>query len=73
MSGPRVPSDGDTNRDGGADLADFEVVAECVHGPDTATPPPFCDPCDFSNADMDGDGEVDIHDFAEFTRVFTGG
>jgi len=63
--------DGDMDRDGDVDLADFTTFSQCTAGPDVGTPPPGCDPCDFSNADLDGDSDVDLRDFAEFTRVFT--
>ena len=41
-------------RDGDVDLADFTTFSQCSAGRDVGTPPPSCDPCDFSNADLDG-------------------
>ena len=47
------------------DLADFQVFADCLAGPD-ATPPGGC-----SSQDADGDGDVDLDDFADFQIAFT--
>ena len=65
--------DGDLNRDGAVDPADFAVLAGCISGPDLDERPPFCDPCDFSNADLDGDDDVDLQDFGTFAELFQGG
>jgi hypothetical protein len=64
--------DGDMDRDTDVDWADLAIVAECLSGPGVNTPPPFCDPCDFSNADLDADGDADLADFKEFQVMFTG-
>ena len=61
---------GDMDGDGGVAAADHGVFAGCIGGPGNSTPPDFCDPCDFSNADLDADSDVDLNDFALFTPVF---
>jgi len=56
--------DGDLNGDGQRNQADFAIMAGCVGGPQSPRPPK----CDC--ADTDADGDIDLRDFAEFSRVF---
>jgi hypothetical protein len=39
-------------------------------GPNVTDPSPGCDPVDFANADLDGDSDVDLMDFAAFQQAF---
>jgi len=57
---------GDFDGDGDVDLDDYEVINDCLEGPEGPLPPE-CAP-----ADLDGDQDVDLEDFAEFQRSFTG-
>ena len=63
---------GDLDGDGYVDTDDFNIFADCMAGPDVATPPPGCDPVDFAHADLNADGDVDLGDFASFQTAFTG-
>jgi len=60
----------DFDADGDVDLADHAVFADCVAGPDEATPPAGCAAADFADADLDGDGDVDLIDAAIFQTLF---
>ncbi|UCG31698.1 MAG: hypothetical protein JSU68_08515, partial [Phycisphaerales bacterium] len=53
-------------------LADFAWFANCYAGPGVTLPPPACGPCKFAASDLDGDGDVDLADFATFAIKFTG-
>ncbi|MCK4658690.1 MAG: hypothetical protein KAV82_04135 [Phycisphaerae bacterium] len=63
---------GDGNYDGIIDLADFSSFVECLTGPVDADeapayplgPPEYCGCCD-----SDGDGDVDLRDYAAFQRA----
>ena len=57
---------GDIDTDGDIDPDDFELLAGCMDGPELE-PPPDCDP-----ADLDGDSDVDLTDFARFQHRFGG-
>jgi hypothetical protein len=61
---------GDLDRDGDVDLDDFLLFSGCVGGPHAATPPPSCDPGDFTSGDLDADGDMDLEDFAAFQVAF---
>lgn len=60
-----VPSVGDCNANGGLDLGDYVIGADCISGPDQNAP--FGCSC----FDMDGDGDVDLVDYAQFTLGMT--
>ncbi|MCK4343395.1 MAG: hypothetical protein KAY37_16910 [Phycisphaerae bacterium] len=62
----QVEMPGDFDRDGDVDVADFEILAGCMEGPDQPCSL-GCEDCDF-----DGDGDVDLHDFAAFQVLATG-
>lgn len=57
---------GDLNGDGLVDGQDLEAFARCLTGPQGGEPPAGCDPEVFARADLDGDGDVDLHDYAQF-------
>ncbi|UCG17223.1 MAG: phosphodiester glycosidase family protein [Phycisphaerales bacterium] len=63
---------GDLDADGDVDLGDYTLFVACLNGPDVATPPPGCDPTDFSDADFDGDDDVDLRDVSTFQDEFSG-
>lgn len=65
-----VPPPGDLDLDGDVDLSDFEVLADCLAGPDQTTPPGGCTPEQFGLADLDDDTDVDLNDFALFQEAF---
>jgi hypothetical protein len=56
---------GDINGDCVLDLADFQLLSDCLTGPQPPLPP-GCDA-----ADLDFDGDVDLGDFAAFQRAMT--
>jgi len=58
---------GDLNADGIVNDADLIGFAWCMGGPGTA-PPGGCDPQQFARADFDNDGDLDLADFAQFSR-----
>jgi uncharacterized Ntn-hydrolase superfamily protein len=53
---------GDLTRDGLVDYGDLERLAACLTGP--AVPNQGCNPNDYVLCDLDGDGDVDVHDVA---------
>ncbi len=65
-----VTRDGDINGDGFVDLGDFADAAGCTNGPNIASAPSGCVPCDYANSDLDADGYADLKDFAEFAILF---
>jgi hypothetical protein len=58
-------SPGDYDGDGQVDLYDFAHWDDCMTGPDMGSYPAGCEVFDFNI-----DGDVDLADFAVFTRVF---
>jgi lysozyme family protein len=61
---------GDFNCDGAIDLADFIIMANAYAGPDAYEAPAQSTVYDFAKCDLEGDGDVDLQDVAEFlTRV----
>ena len=59
---------GDTDLDGDVDGADYAIFAGCMGGPAAEPVPPS--PC-LEAFDFDGDQDVDLEDYAEFSIVFT--
>jgi len=55
---------GDINEDGAVDLGDYTDFDGCLTGPGGGIPP------DCEGADLDGDLDVDVDDFAEFAIRF---
>ena len=55
---------GDVDNDGDVDLADFEAMAGCLSGPETAASP------ECEAADLDGDADIDLADAAIFQDAF---
>lgn len=60
----------DLNRDGDVDDADTALFAVCLSGPGVSTPPAGCDTAAFARADIEGDDDVDLGDFAEYVILF---
>jgi hypothetical protein len=63
---------GDLNGDGVVDGADFVIFATCMAGPDVTVPPNGVDPDTFAAADLDDDGDVDLHDAALLSAAVPG-
>ena len=61
---PALP--GDCNSDWSVDMLDFADVEACLSGPDVAIAN------EYECHDTDGDGDVDLRDFAAFQPAFTG-
>ena len=61
---------GDFNGDLSADLDDCAHLADCLGGPERMTPPSGCPSLEFDRVEMDGDGDVDLRDFAVFQLAF---
>jgi len=66
---PAIP--GDLDQNGTVDLDDVSAFAGCMAGPDVTTPPPGCDPEQFQRADLDGDADADLADFAPLSANLT--
>ena len=60
--------DGDSDGDGDVDLFDVDAYLLCVTGIDGGPTEPEC-----NTFDLDGDNDVDFHDFARLQAAFTGG
>ena len=56
---------GDIDGDGVVGFEDFRLLAPCMAGPGVTDAPDGCDPVDFVNSDLDGDGDADLEDFTE--------
>jgi hypothetical protein len=63
------PVPGDLDGNGDVDIADFELLAQCLAGP-VGGPAASCPSA--VDADFDADGDVDLADFALFARYFAG-
>ena len=65
----------DFDVDGDVDLDDFAAFLGCLAGPDVLPAPhvPDCAAACLSAFDRDGDDDIDVHDAAGFTLMFTGG
>lgn len=59
-------SPADLNADGDVDIEDFDLLADCLSGPDVV-PTPAC-----TCSDQDGDTDTDLGDFAAFQQTFVG-
>lgn len=60
---------GDVDRDGDIDLADFQVVVQCLSGPGAATSPPACGALHFARCDLDADVDVDLQDCLQMQQL----
>lgn len=61
-----IDDDGDVD----VDVDDADLFMMCMNGPQVYTPPAWCDPIHFSACDLDGDGDVDVTDWADFATLF---
>lgn len=61
---------GDLDGDSTAGAADFAMISGCFGGVDVEGPPAGCAPAAFIEADLDADGDVDLHDYSLFTLAF---
>ncbi len=72
--GDIIAGPGDIDTDGDVDNADMRAFIACLSGPNTAPSPPA--PMTSINCldafDFDMDSDVDLTDFAELAKVFTG-
>ncbi len=57
----------DCNEDGGINLFDYGDFEACASGPDGGLVAPSC-----ACFDLDGDHDVDLVDYSEFERLFSG-
>ncbi|MGD8450895.1 MAG: right-handed parallel beta-helix repeat-containing protein [Phycisphaerae bacterium] len=62
----------DLDGNGVLGATDLALFVSCLNGPDNWFPPSGCDPADFTRSDFDGDGDVDLRDFAMFQVTFGG-
>jgi hypothetical protein len=70
----RLPVQGDADGDDDVDLVDFATYSDCAAppgSPPVPTPPMTAQEC-LDLLDLDRDGDVDLFDFHEFLRGFTG-
>lgn len=65
MAVRRPTPPGDTDFDGDLDVTDAGILDDCLHGPNQMTAPP----CDL--LDLNGDGDVDLDDFAGLQLAIT--
>lgn len=61
---------GDANLDGQITIDDHAALIACLTGPGESGRPGGCPPCAFSRLDTDGDGNLDLRDFAAMARDF---
>lgn len=62
---------GDLNGDELVNMIDFDLFTVCIAGPDVLVPPAGADPLDFANADLTGDGDVDLDDMGRLMEAAT--
>jgi hypothetical protein len=68
----RTTAPADFNADGHVDLTDAALLVGCMAGPGVMTPPSGCSISMFQTADLGGDVDVDVRDFAVLADSFTG-
>ncbi len=61
---------GDADVDGDVDLDDYNVIGNCLNGPNVNTPPAGCTAAQFDAADIDRDNDVDLEDWSHFQDAF---
>ncbi|MCP4592605.1 MAG: DUF1566 domain-containing protein [bacterium] len=61
---------GDFNCDGAIDLDDYAIFSSALAGPQVTTPPGGSTLDEFTKADMDSDGDVDLLDLGDFQNLF---
>lgn len=72
LCSPNPCTPGDFDGDGDVDLADHAIFAACLFGPDTAPAPalPLTAQQCLAVFDLDGDFDVDLHDFRALQSLF---
>jgi len=63
-------SPADLNFDCTVDLADYELLHDCLDGPGVGTPPVGCSQAEFSSSDLDFDHDADLTDYRIFQELF---
>jgi hypothetical protein len=63
---------GDLDSNGIVDARDMSGLGDCLYGPQSAPNPSTCVPNAAFRADMDGDSDVDLADFARFCLLVDG-
>ena len=63
---------GDLDQDAVVGQPDLTIFARCLAGPRANAPPSGCRAEDFTAADLNEDGDVDLQDFSRFAYLFGG-
>jgi hypothetical protein len=64
---------GDLDSNGVVDASDLPGFCDCLRGPATAISPVDCPADSAFRADIDGDSDIDLADFARFCRLAENG
>ncbi len=52
------------------DFDDLATLSDCLTQADVFAMPPGCDPVAFAGGNLDGDGDVDLHDFGSLQSLY---